>query len=313
VLRLTWGGRERGAAPRPNATRTHCQRVVFGGVAFELLADPSGEGSALSAELRRHAIEGRDPRAVADVVCAVHRDPALLREEPRVGREPTNVVRFCTTPDAECVVRAPGLHAELAPIGPRRYALTARVAPGDEGLQALMLGVSAAILHREGGVLLHAAAAELDGRAVLFVGPSGAGKSTAVRHTREARCFAYDHVALVPTAAGWVAWGLPGGSAVDAPLAPEPAYPLAAVLRVRRALSGTPQVTRLFGAQALFALRESVEWADDSPGGEDVYLRAVMELSSQVTVGSIATVLGSANDSALRELLSGGARGGLPS
>jgi hypothetical protein len=55
----------------------------------------------------------------------------------------------------------------------------------------------------------------------------------------------------------------------------------------------------------LFALRESVEWADASPGGEDVYLRAVTELSSATLVGSIETVLGRDAARSVLDLLSG--------
>ncbi len=284
---------------------------MFGGVAFELLAETQAHGGAeLPADCARHCILGVDGRAAADVVCAVHRDPALLSEPPCLPDayapgEPGNVVRWRAAErgSGSLRLRAPGLEGELTKVAPRRYALTARVAPSDDGMLALLRGVSAAIVHRERGVVLHAAAAELDGRAVLFVGPSGAGKSTAVRHTRRARCFAFDHVAVLRGPDGWLAWGLPGGSAVDTPAARGVAYPLAAILRVRQARQGEPQITPLRGAQALFALRESVEWADDSPASEDVYLRAVMELSSQVQVGSIATVLGRDNDGALAQLL----------
>jgi hypothetical protein len=302
---LTWGGRERGAAPRQTAARTQCQHLVFGGVAFELLADEAGKRRSVPPDSVGFCIPGFDPRAVADVVCAVRSDASLpLRSDIPV---PSNAVHFegSQSDGGPLVLRSSTLHAELEPVSPRRYAVTARVAPGSEGMLALLRGVSAAIVHREGGLVLHTAAVELDGQAVLFVGPSGAGKSTAVRLTQSGRCFAYDHAAVVPGPSGWLAWGLPGGSAVDAPLADGIVYPVAAVLRVQKAEGGSTRVSRLSGAQALFALRESVEWAGDSPGAEDVYLRAVTELSSEITVGSIATVLGRSTDVALRQLLLG--------
>jgi hypothetical protein len=303
VLRLTWGGRERGAAPRQTTARTHCQHLVFGGVGFELLADESGKRRSVPPDSLGYCIRGFDARAVADVVCAVRTDASLPSRSDIPS--PANAVLFAGSPGerGSIVLRSSTLHAELEPVSPRRYAVTARVAPGSEGMLALLRGVSAAILHREGGFVLHTAAVELDGQAVLFVGPSGAGKSTAVRLTRGGRCFAYDHAAVVPGPHGWLAWGLPGGSAVDAPMADGVVYPVAAVLRVRKADAGLTRISELSGTEALFALRESVEWADDSPGAEDVYLRAVTELSSTITVGSIATVLGRSTDVALRKLL----------
>ena len=80
----------------------------------------------------------------------------------------------------------------------------------------------------------------------------------------------------------------------------------------RKAATGEPRVSHLSGAEALFALRESVEWADDSPGSEAMYLRAVMELSSQISVGSITTVLGRSTSSVLRVLLAEPSQDGEP-
>jgi hypothetical protein len=316
VLHLAWGEREHSAAPRPIASRTRCQQVSFGGVAFELLADRTGEMASLPEECRAHAIPGFDRRTVASVVCALHRDPTLP-SGPAAAVLEGNTVRLRAAEEAPEALRveAPGLRAELQDLGARRYAVTAHIAPDDAAMLALLRGISAAIVHREGGLVLHAAGAELGGRAVLFVGPSGAGKSTALRQTEGARCFAYDHVALLPGPEGgsWLAWGLPGGTAPRAPAASGVVFPLAAVLRVRQARAGEPRFTPASGTEALFAVRESVECADDSVGGEDVYLRAVTELACQVTIGSLATVLGRPNDAALAELLAGRAGRGLRS
>jgi hypothetical protein len=53
----------------------------------------------------------------------------------------------------------------------------------------------------------------------------------------------------------------------------------------------------------LFALRESVECADVSPGGEDVYLHAVTTLSTQLALGAIHTVLDQPHGGLLRVAL----------
>lgn len=308
MLRLTWGGRERGAAPRPVAVRTQRRHFVFGGVAFELLAEYSGKQRAIPPESVSYCLPGQDPRAIADVVCVVHTDSSLsggqqsLPALAAAGMPDNTVTWRRRVPDDAFELRGPGLEAWLECLGPRRYVLTARIAPGHTGMLTLLRGVSSAILHREGGLVLHAAAIELDGAGFLFVGPSGAGKSTAVQLTRGGRCFAFDHVAVLPAATGWLAWGLPGGSAVDAPSADGVVYPLAAVMRVRQAPAGSePRITPLDGAGALFALRESVECADDSREAEDVYLRSAMELSSRIPVATIATVLGRSATPALRE------------
>ncbi|MFI5309009.1 MAG: hypothetical protein ACHQ53_16765 [Polyangiales bacterium] len=279
---------------------------MFGGVAFELLGDFASHAAVLPAECARHSKPGLDPRARAAVVCAVHCDSALL-DEPAIGPGSFgNSVRFDRNERGagSLGLRATGLRGELEPISAGHYAVTARVAPGADGMLALLRAVSAAIVQREGGLVLHAAGAEIDGRALLFVGPSGAGKSTALRQTERARCFAYDHVAVLPGSDGWLAWGLPGGTTARAPESSEIAFPLAAVARVRRAETTEPQLALLSGAEALFALRESVECADDSPGSEEVYLRAVTELCSEVAVFSIATVLGRSNDRVIDAALS---------
>ena len=71
----------------------------------------------------------------------------------------------------------------------------------------------------------------------------------------------------------------------------------------RGAPGSSPGFQLLRGASALFALRESVEWADRSAGAEELYLRAVTDLSSQVRVAAIETVLGRDNLAVLRALM----------
>lgn len=291
MLRLTLPGERK---PRPSGRPSYAERVSFGGVVFDLLsAEPLIPGLSATRGLSR----GADARTVADVACAVHVDAGRVWPST-----PPSDIRFATdAASGKTQVRAATFEVELSQLGPGRYAAAAQVAPGVDALVGLLRGVAAAIVHREGGLLVHAAGLELDGAAVLLVGPSGAGKSTALRHSSAGSCFAFDHVALVRVTGQWFAWGLPGGTAPGAHDAFDAAYPLAGVLRVRKLTTASaPRAGGLSGAQALFVLRESVECADQSAGAEDVYLHAVMELSSQVPVGAIETVLGCDNVQPIR-------------
>jgi hypothetical protein len=195
------------------------------------------------------------------------------------------------------VVVSRDLCAELEADGPGRYVASVRIPPlqpddsEPQGPDAVVLGLSAAILEREGGLSLHAAAIELDGRAVLFVGPSGAGKSTAVRLARDCRSFASDRVNIAPDGAGgYVAWSLPGGSRVAVPESAHRRLPLAAILRVRQG-HVAPRIAKLSAAQALFALRESMWLSDFSPTAEENRIDAATLLRARVQVGEIHTVL----------------------
>ena len=202
-------------------------------------------------------------------------------------------------------IRSSTLFAELERVAPKRYAVTARIDPTAAGMLALLRGVASGIVHSEGGLVLHAAAAEVDGRAVLFVGPSGAGKSTALALSDGARCFAFDNVAIVPNSDGVVAWGLPGGKSEPlAPLAPDVVYPLAAVMRVRNDTTANQlELHRLHGTEALFALRESVQCADVSIGGEEQHLQAALRICERVPIGRMSTVLGQLHGDRLRATL----------
>lgn len=282
-------------------TRTYCERVTFGGLAFELLGSGPLQHD-LDGTDRRFLVPGADPRAMADVVCAVHVKPPAPDSQPAPL---SNAIHFCADA-ATGVTRvwSRELEAEVSRVAPRRYAVDARIGSRPETLVGLLRSVTGAIVHAEGGLMLHAVGIELDGRAVLFLGPSGAGKSTAAVLADGARCFAHDHVAVVPSGRGYLVWGLPGGTPAQVPLARDVAYPLAAALRVRKAAaSEQPRALRLAGAQALFSLRESVECADQSPAAEDMYLRASAKLSSDIDVGALATVLGRPHGSTLREWL----------
>jgi hypothetical protein len=256
-------------------------RFAMGGVAFELLA-PDGSELEPGERARRHCVPAAGAPVVAQVSCAVRRDPTLpatLAADQVSRRALPGAVEVCSRQ----------MVARVERVASGRYMATARVAPGEQALEALLRGLSAELVAAEGGLLLHASGLDLDGAAVLFVGPSRAGKSTAT--VLAGACFAYDHVAVVTVAGRAFAWGLPGGTRPAAPEADAAVLPLRAILRVRRG-EGRPELVQSDPVGALFVLRESVESSDFSEAGEQARLHAVAQLAALVHVGEIRTVLG---------------------
>jgi hypothetical protein len=288
-----------------NAPRTRRELLTFGGVAFELLVDDRS-GFSLSPEVRRHCLPADDSRAVARAVCAVHVDRALPQPVPwRGGESRWTRGEGDDRRGPALVVRANSVHARVEPLEPGRYAVSAGIGagPGLDGCLSMLGGVSAAIVHREGGLVLRATAVQVAGRAVLFIGPSGAGKRTAVALADAPMRLAHERFALVPSAQGWLVFSLPSASANETPSGRGAVYPLAAILRVRQGdASSTPSYAPLGEEDALSALRESVQWADDSRDAEQVYRHTAMQLVAQVGVGNIDTVLGRSLSTVLRTL-----------
>lgn len=267
---------------RAPATATH--RFAFGGVGIELLSARDLEWP-LEPEDERFMLPFGSVATVADVACSVSVDASLPGP-----CSPEGDILFGSADAGRIALEASAVRIDLNPLGPRRYAASARVAPGPRGLRALLRAVSAAILEPEGGATLHAAGVEVDGRAVVYLGPSGAGKSTAARLSERARSFADDHVALVPTDAGWMAWGLPGGSPAPMPQSAGVVFPLATLWRVQRG-EQRPVAERLTGAAALFAVRAAVE-CDGLPETEAARLSTAARIAREVEVGAMHTVLG---------------------
>jgi hypothetical protein len=293
------------AVARP--TPTH-HRFAFGGVAFKIEAEADVSWQ-LSPEFARFApalsVDAwpRDQGTWAGrVACSVFLDPALQGDASYEIDEERNGDRSRLT--------AAELRAELRAVSPGNYSAMAHVAPRvhaarPQGPDAVVLALSVAILEREGGLSLHAAAVELDGHAVLFLGPSGAGKSTAARLTSGSRVFAFDRVSLARTAhpsrTGYAAYSLPGGDAVDVPRSSQRQLPLAAIFRVRQAREQA-RVARLTPAQAVFAVRESIWLSDMSPEAEEARFDAAARLVAQVPVAEIHTVLGQSHTELVRQV-----------
>jgi hypothetical protein len=284
-------------------------RFAFGGVAFEVESSDCVRWQ-LWPEFARHVCHADQFPVAARVHCTVSVDPSLGRGSVPNGSRAFTVERRGDATETTVVVSS-HLHAELEADGPGRYVASVRVPPhgADEtepqGPDAVVLGLSAAILEREGGLSLHAAAVELEGHAVLFVGPSGAGKTTAAALATGCQIFAFDRVNVAADGeGGYVAWSLPGGKQVAVPTSAHHRLPLAAVLRVRQG-RGVPRIEQLSAAKALFAVRESMWLSDWSPMAEEHRIDAAALLRARVRVAEIHTVLGQSHTAQLLEAVFG--------
>lgn len=137
---------------------------------------------------------------------------------------------------------------------------TARLLVGGPQAPALMeyaaRVLTALLLDREGGLLLHGAGLVRDGRGLLLLGPSGTGKTTAARNAAGSRVLNDDLVALLPAAGGgWELHATPFSN----PSQVRPAWgraPLAGILRLRQATP--PAIGPLSAGQALGELAAAV-------------------------------------------------------
>jgi hypothetical protein len=178
---------------------------------------------------------------------------------------------------------------------------TARVAVQDEPLAAhfLLTGLSALVLHRQGGGILHAASVELDAGVVAFIGPSGAGKSTACLHVGGCPLFSADTLAFLPgpiDAAGagvWFAHPLPGGTQPIPEMAAASRrwLPLRSVLRVHRS-AGESSASAAPLASAVALLRESAFQIGAAPDAELELLAGLERLARAVPIGRLQLCLG---------------------
>jgi hypothetical protein len=282
----------RGAAVGVPVGRTHELRFSFAGMAFQVL---SGNGTPWELPETYHRFVGAFPGAclVADVVCSVRADPSVPQ---RVEGLSHKFAIACDKQTHAWLLRGPCFEAELSQLGPQRFAVAARIAKAEDaqasgGAGALLLAVTWAVAERLGGLCMHGTSIELAGRAVLFVGPSGAGKSTAASMVDDAHFIGADRAVLWPSQAGWMLCGLPGGSPTELPPSRDTALPLGAVLRVRHG-ARTPTIQALHGADALFAVRESVFLAECTADAEAERLASIAKLNENVAIACARTVLG---------------------
>jgi len=267
------------------------QRFLFGGVEIELLGAAGFSYELPPDHARFLGRDGASP-SVPRVTCSVRRDPALLRDD----RDDREIVL------QEHDLQTTGVRAHLQPLSHNSWAVSARVAPGAHNLGRLLDALSAAIVERSGGLLVHAAGVELDGHAYLFVGPSGAGKTTAAGQVFGARSFCVDRAVVMPSAQGWRVHALPGGTdPIDrAPDSRNVTLPLGGILRVKQA--STVDAHPLAPHEAVMTVRESVFSADRDEVSERKRLDTIATLATEVPLMRLDSVLGAPLAQTLRRL-----------
>lgn len=106
-----------------------------------------------------------------------------------------------------------------------------------DGLHAILeLALAAAL---PDGLLLHAGAGVVDGRAWLLPGPSGTGKSTAIRAGRFERVLSDERIIARRRGDRWWAWGTPWWSSGRQPALDPGPVPIAGLVRLHHADAGS--------------------------------------------------------------------------
>ena len=264
---------------------------VFGGVAFEMCPAPG-----LSWRVgNEHRLFG-GAYATSPVAGRVH---CVVSPAPELDTGFTREIRWEWSGDVAHVSTGRA-RAELRRLSPGCYAASALVVPNDAGCSALVTALTGAVVSREGGLVLHAAGVEIDGRASLFIGPSGAGKTTAANHCQGARWMARDRAAVYPTPLGWYAAGMAGGDPIELPRAGGRVFPLGSVSRIQRAAERAA-LRVATTSEAVRFLRESLQ-TSHATGAEEEAARLdtilAFHVSSPLTV--LETRLGEPLVSVLR-------------
>lgn len=287
-----------GPAPAGSVEVGSPRHFVSEAVAFEICPTPG-----LEWELRDDYLELIGAYSVSPVAGQVH---CVATAAPELeGERDTGRAISWEWWGRSARVRASGVRVDMCALEPGRYAATARVAPGTAGCSSLCTALAAAVLRHAGGLVLHSAAVELDGQAVLFVGPSGAGKTTASSLTRTARWVAADRAAVYPTPWGWYAAPMAAGSDAPALRRAEPRpRPLGAILRVRQ--GGPPRIERVTSAEALGLLRSATLAPPSGADSEQRLFEDAVAVSNAVFVGVVSTALGEDLTAVVRTALNEG-------
>lgn len=249
-------------------------------------------------------------RSLAAIGCRLHQAPPSAK--PLKSRNERGWLRWEWTGDEARVWTLSG-EARISRRASELW-VEAWLPAGDRAVQTLLGGISSAILHALGGLIVHSSSVRLDGGVIAFVGPSGAGKSTASRQAKGASLFSVDRLAIVPLRAasgsrnagtqgrgGWLAYPLLGGTVLDPemPRAPTAWSPLHAMFRVHQA----PHECRVEAsspAGKLALLRESTYLGGHSANAELELLSRLEQLSTDVAVARLHFSLGTSLTALLR-------------
>lgn len=159
------------------------------------------------------------------------------------------------------------------------------------------------LLPLRGGLLLHASAVEVGGRAYLFPGPSGTGKSTAAAAVPGAAPIGEDRCVVRRTESGWRVGSIPTWGGKYAPV-PAVELPAAALLLIRK---GHRLAVRPVGLpEALPRLMVSVIQAPGVPAPAAQILDLVSELAALPLVFELSYRLGDDFWPALRDAVAAG-------
>ncbi len=287
---MTEGGEDGASAdPAPGPS------LGFGGCRFDFHCDAEA-AAALKAVIGVHLKPPPEALQVARVRCVLswpgtlgrgrelYTPPgAAQRSEPEAARQ----IRWRLAPEG-LAARVGETRLEVRR-SPEDFFVAAQAAAGEPALGAVLQAAAVGVARLQGGLLLHAAAVNLAGRAIAFIGPSGAGKTTACQHVGGSTLLSADRLLVAPIpGGGFAAHAYPGGERPepDMPDSPESSLPLAAVVGVARA-SGQTRLEPLGGAAGFAALRAAVVDGGRGARAEESSLVAVEVLRRAVKVGKL--------------------------
>lgn len=255
-------------------------RAWFAGVAFDFGSAAPLQDESFPEEARVLAMDE------LPTVAHVASTPPASSHAPMLPRD---AVRWQWKGDHASTV-ASGVVASVTRAAARRYTA---IGPNTAHVRDFLICLVWPVLVREGGMLLHACAVELDGRAVLVLGPSGAGKTTAATQVASAKLFAKDLVAVFPADDRWWVAPMPGGNEPPTPMprASRPCLPLAGALRVHKS-TGRPRVDARSGAASLGAWVGASRHGCADAADHEVLLDSAVAISQKVPIGILHCVLG---------------------
>lgn len=236
----------------------------------------------------RFALEADDPAVAARVTERYRGFEAGPGEAPRRIRVPGPVEAFRAEPTGQVIRDGTRLRAEGAEgwgFLDRKSGDGSLVPHGSMALFDMLLRAEVTLHALErGGMVLHASAVELGGRAHLFPGPSGAGKSTLARKlsSEGGRVLADELVVLLPGEGGVTVHGTPFWLGSRAPA------PLAAIWRLER---GPLSVRPLDRREALRHLAGNLALVVQGDGEVRLALAAAARAASAVPAFALGSGL----------------------